>query len=104
MKFEWDILDVDSKDGVITSAQYEVTGTDGDFVVKTQGHWEFKDVEVKIAFDSVTRNDIIGWIKHESTTNGENLMTQNLEKQLESLKAQSNKKLPWESAVFKPFA
>lgn len=104
MQLNWEILDVDSKDGIITSAQYQVTATDGELSVKTQGHWEFKQIDVKIDFDKVTRNDIIGWVKDDCFQDGVNLITSNLESQLEALKAQANKKMPWDTAVFKPFA
>jgi VCBS repeat-containing protein len=104
MDCNWEILDVDSKDGVITSAQYQVTATDGELSVKTQGHWAFKQIDVKIDFDKVTRNDIIGWVKNDSFQDGVNVITSNLEKQLETLKSQAEKKMPWDNAVFKPFA
>jgi VCBS repeat-containing protein len=105
MQFDWEILDVDSKEGVITSAHYEVKGTEEDVTLSTQGHWYFAESDApKISFDNVTKNDVIDWVMAESSKDGVNLIESNLQKQLESLKEQSTKKTPWGSAIFTPFA
>ena len=98
--FEWKILGVTSHDGLITHAHYQLTAIDGQFEVSTQGEHEFQDKTIKTSFEELREQDICGWIEYETGKNGSSLIKLNLEKQIEELKVNKNKQLPWLANTF----
>lgn len=97
--FNWKIISIQAKDGLITEAKYYVIAKDGDYSVETEGHWPFGDPVLRIPFADVTEEMVIGWIKEESIQFGKNIIESRLTEQLEALK--TPKVLPpWVPQVF----
>ena len=97
--FNWKILEIDGKDGVITHAKYHVTAVDEQNSVETEGFWKFGDPTAKIPFEQVTQDDVIDWIQKESVQFGENIIESRLKEQLDALKA-AKVLPPWVPQVF----
>jgi hypothetical protein len=91
---DWKILDIEQKDGQITSAKYYVTnGT-----VDTEGNWYFTE-KGDIPFEQVTEQMVIDWIKTASIRDGKNIIESRLEEQLN----QPSKTIaPWLPQTFTP--
>lgn len=97
--FNWKITDVQASDGVITQAKYHVTLSKDGETIETEGHWRFGDPVAKVAFDQVTEEMVIDWVKEEATQYGKNIIESRLTEQLEAL--QTPKVLPpWVPQVF----
>jgi hypothetical protein len=75
---EWKILDIEAKDGLITSAKYYVSnGT-----VDTEGNWYFPE-SGQVPFEQVTEEMVIKWIKESSMKDGKNIIESRIEEQSE---------------------
>lgn len=97
--FNWKILEIDAKNGVITHAKYHVTATDEQNSVETEGFWQFGDPVAKVPFEQVTQEQVIEWIQKESVQFGKNIIESRLKEQLDAL--QSPKVLPpWVPQMF----
>jgi len=97
--FNWKITDIQASDGLITQAKYHVTLSKDGETIETEGHWRFGDPVAKVAFDQVTEEMVIDWVKEEATQYGKNIIESSLTEQLERLKAP--KVLPpWVPQVF----
>jgi hypothetical protein len=97
--FNWKILSVAAKDGLITEAKYYVLADDGKKTVDTEGYWKFGDPILRVAFEEVTEEMIVGWIKGESTQYGENIVESRLQEQLVALEKREVLP-PWVPQVF----
>jgi hypothetical protein len=98
--FIWKILEVDSKDQIIKSAQYSVTATDENNSVETEGHWYFSQ-EIDKPFADIKEEDVIELIKKETTQFGKNIIEERLQEQLAYLEAEKSKpKAPWLPQTF----
>ena len=94
---DWRILDIEAKDGVITSAKYYVSnGT-----VDTEGNWYFSDKIIKKPFDQVKEQDIADWIEKESMQNGVSTIKLRLQEQMKALENEQSVALPWLPKTFK---
>ena len=100
MDYKWKILGVTSHDGLVTHAHYQLTAIDGEFEVSTQGEHEFQDQIIKIPFEDLKEQDIYGWIDYETGKDGLSPIKLSLEKQIEELKANKSKQLPWLANTF----
>jgi len=98
--FNWKILEISAKDGVITHAHYHVTATQNNKSVETEGNWYFDCSNVKIEFDQVTEEMVANWIEQEAQKDGKCHITVCLEEQLKAL--QNKVVPPWMPQVFKP--
>lgn len=97
--FEWKIIDLQAKDGLITQAKYHVTLSEDDKSVETEGYWNFGDPVLSVPFEEVTEKTVIGWIQQEAIQYGKNIIESCLTEQLEALK--TPKVLPpWVPQVF----
>lgn len=97
--FEWKIIDLQAKDGLITQAKYHVTLKEDDKSVETEGYWRFGDPVLSVPFEEVTEKTVIGWIQDEAVQYGKNIIESCLTEQLEALK--TPKVLPpWVPQVF----
>ena len=97
--FEWKILELQAKDGLITQAKYHVTLSQEGKSVETEGHWKFGDPVLAVPFDQVTEQTVAGWIQQEAIQYGKNIIESRLTEQLEALK--TPKVLPpWVPQVF----
>jgi len=73
---DWKILDIEQKDGQITSAKYYVSNGK----VDTEGNWYFTE-KGDIPFEQVTEQNVIDWIKSASMLDGKNIIESRLEEQ-----------------------
>jgi len=97
--FEWKILEIQAKDGLITQAKYHVTLSEEGKSVETEGHWKFGDPVLSVPFDQITEQIVVGWIKQEAIQYGKNIIESRLTEQLEALRTE--KVLPpWVPQVF----
>ena len=91
---DWKILDIEQKDGQITSAKYYVTNGQ----VDTEGNWYFTE-KGDIPFEQVTEQNVIDWIKESSMRDGKNI----IESRLEEQSKQTSKTIaPWLPQTFTP--
>jgi hypothetical protein len=101
--FEWKILDISAKDGVIKSAKYFCTLESEGCQVETEGNWKFRDPEGKVTpYEEVTEQMVIDWINQEAIRDGKNLITSRLEEQLAALQDQTPVVAPWLPQVYTP--
>lgn len=97
--FNWKIIDIQAKDGLITQAKYHVTLTKDGKSVETEGHWKFGDPVLAVPFEEVTEQIVAGWIQQEAIQYGKNIIESRLTEQLEALRTE--KVLPpWVPQVF----
>lgn len=97
--FTWKILGIDAKDGLITKAKYYVTAEEGAKFIDTEGYWQFGDPILRVAFDDVTEEMIVGWIKDEAIQFGKNIVESRLMEQLDALE-KTEVLPPWVPQVF----
>ena len=64
--FEWKILEIKANNEIINGAKYFVFAKDGEFIVETEGYCDIPFVEILSTFDTVTEEQVIGWIKKET--------------------------------------
>jgi len=100
--FQWKILEIRASNKIIEGAKYFVSAKDGNFVVETEGNCEIPFVEVVSEFDTVTEEQVIGWVKKETMIDDQNSIELRLREQLEVLKNQELVKAPWVKTTFKP--
>lgn len=100
--YEWKILGIEAKDGVITAARYFVAAKDQDITVATEGYWPFQEPKASIPFAEVTETMVVDWIKDQATKDGKSLITTRLDEQVQHLKAQNTVVAPWLPQTFKP--
>lgn len=97
--FTWKITSVSAKDGLITEAKYHVLADDGQKSVDTEGYWKFGDPVLRVAFEEVTEEMIVGWIKDEAMQYGQNIVESRLQEQLVALEKREVLP-PWVPQVF----
>ena len=103
IKFDWSILEIDAKDGIIKSAKYFCRANDDGIVVETEGNWRFRDPEGKVVpFEEIKEETVIKWINAEAIRDGKNLITSRLEEQIAAIKDRKPVVAPWLPQVFKP--
>jgi hypothetical protein len=99
----WKILGIDSTEkGLITQAKYFATVSDKNLVVETEGFWAFQEPKLNVAFENVTEEMIVAWIRVETMKDGANMIEKRLDEQLDALKKQRVTPLPWAPQVFTP--
>lgn len=102
MKITWKIKGIKANDGLITQATYEAVATEKDLMVDTEGTWFFREPKLNIKFADVTEEMMIGWIKTETSDNGQSIIEKRLIEQLKALSQQQDVPLPWMPQVFTP--
>ena len=101
--YEWKSLDVKSNDdGLITEARYLVSVETKKHKIESEGNCFFKEPKLVIPFDHVTEENVIDWIKEETTQDGKNSVELRLDEQLKSLEAQRDTVAPWMPQIFTP--
>ncbi len=102
MNYIWKILGISAQNELITHAKYNVSLTDQDQTVETEGNWWFSGTEIKVPFDQVTEEMVASWIEQETMKDGINLIKSRLEEQLNELNKQEAVVAPWMPQVFTP--
>ena len=92
--FTWKILNISAEGELITHAFYKALTNVEDHVVEVQGNHWFSDKTIKIPFDDVKEQDVIDWIRLETSIGEKNLIELDLLNQLEALKLEEID-LPW---------
>lgn len=101
--YEWKILGVTSNDdGLITEARYHVSVEKKKHKVESEGNCFFKEPQLVIPFDQVTEQNVVDWIKEETTKEGQNTVELRLDEQLKALEAQRDTVAPWMPQIFTP--
>lgn len=101
MIFIWKILEIYADDGLITSAKYLCSVSDGEKSVDTEGYWTFQEPQLIVPFDQVTEEMIAQWIEDSSVVDGKNIIKSRLVEQLKNLQQQPVP-APWMPQVFTP--
>jgi hypothetical protein len=102
IKYEWKVLDIDAKNGIILSAKYFCKATENELSVETEGNCFFRQAsDHSIPFEEVTEQTVLNWINTESFRDGKNLITSRLDEQIDQLKNQKTVVPPWLPQIFK---
>ena len=101
MNMTWKILGIKADGDLITQAKYLVRAQDQDAIVESEGNWFFREPKLTVAFDKVTEDNIVAWIKAETTVDGKNMIETRLAEQMANLE-QQDRPLPWAPQVFTP--
>jgi hypothetical protein len=101
MNMTWKILGIKADGDLITQAKYLVRAQDQDAIVESEGNWFFREPKLTVAFDKVTEDNIVAWIKTETTVDGKNMIETRLAEQMANLE-QQDRPLPWAPQVFTP--
>lgn len=78
---QWKVTDLHVENGKVVSAKYHVLHRDGDQSVESEGYWHFKEFG-DIAFESLTEEIVVDWIKKASMQDGVSTIESALEKQI----------------------
>ena len=96
INYLWKILEISTDGELITHAKYHVATNNEENYVETEGNWWFSDKILNIPLSDVKEEDIVSWIKNETTINNVCHITNNLENQVNSLKNNKKTQLPWQ--------
>jgi len=100
--FIWKILEISANKEIITHAKYNVSASDENNLVETEGNWWFQNPVLNTPFADVTEDMVASWIKKETIKDGINLIESRLEEQLVALKSNDIAVAPWLPQVFVP--
>jgi hypothetical protein len=103
--FKWKPLELFASENQLISIRYEITGSDGENTVKSEGNLTFQPTTVTKSLPDLVETDLIQWIEKDTTIDGVNLIKSNLEEQLTSLKLKKTLAInkvdfPWLSGTF----
>jgi hypothetical protein len=101
MNMTWKILGIKADGDLITQARYHVRAENQDAIVESEGNWFFREPKLTVAFDKVTEDNIVAWIKTETMVDGKNMIETRLAEQMANLE-QQDRPLPWAPQVFTP--
>jgi len=102
MNYKWSISKISATDGLITHAHYKCVLTDDDLSVETEGNWWFNEPKIKVPFEQVSEEMVVGWIEQEAVKDGVCHIKSRLEEQLKALEAHKPVVAPWLPQVFTP--
>jgi hypothetical protein len=98
--YKWSILEVFG-DQTIAKVRYLLKAQDEQNTVETEGYHQFSKGAVCKPFAEIKEEDLIRWLDQDTTKDEINIIKLNLEKQLESLKSNSDKvNFPWLANTF----
>ena len=100
--FIWKILEISANKEIITHAKYNVSASDENNLVETEGNWWFQNPVLNTPFADVTEDMVIAWIKKETIKDGINLIESSLQYQLKELKTNKTAVAPWLPQTFTP--
>lgn len=101
--YKWTILDVTANElGLITSAKYKASISDNKTTIETEGNCFFQEPKLNIPFEEVTEENVVEWVKKETTQYEQNSVEYGLNEQLKLLASQRDTVAPWLPQVFTP--
>jgi len=101
INYKWQIIKIFSKNDLITSVQYKLSGTNQINIIETEGIYLFNDPVLNIPFLEVTEEMVIDWIEKETIVNGQSHIKSGIEKQFNELE-NVEVVAPWLPQVFTP--
>lgn len=99
-QFDWKMTEVLSEDGVLKHVKYEVTATEGESVVTTEGYARFELPE-GIVFSNLLEAELLDYLKRFYIQNDVNLIESRLTEQLAYLQKSTSTTPPWHVETFK---
>ena len=101
INYTWQILKIFSKNELITSVQYKLSGNNEINIIETEGTYVFNDPVLNIPFLNVTEKIVIDWIEKETIVNGQSHIKSSIEKQFNALE-NIEVVAPWLPQIFTP--
>jgi len=101
INYKWQIIKIFSKEDLITSVQYKLSGIEQTIIIETEGTYLFNDPVLNIPFLDVTEEIVIDWIEKETIVNGQSHIKSGIEKQFNALE-NVEVVAPWLPQVFTP--
>jgi hypothetical protein len=99
MEYIYKIIEIQSKDEVITDIKYHVTAKENLYSVETEGNWKIVNPLDKPFLD-ITEQDLIELLQSEATIDGVDVIKSRLEEQINYLKNSKKINPPWKPQVF----
>jgi uncharacterized protein YegP (UPF0339 family) len=100
ISYQWAIMEIFG-DQTITKVRFLLKAQNETNFVETEGYHQFSEGAVCKPFDEIKEEDLIRWLDQDTTKNEVNIIKLNLDKQLESLKSNSDKaNFPWLANTF----
>jgi hypothetical protein len=97
--FNWTILETFG-DKTITKVRYLLKAQDEQNIVETEGEHTFLEGTVYKPYSEIKEENLIAWLKKDTTQDDINIIKLNLENQLEALKTSKKIAFPWEAETF----
>ena len=101
INYTWQILKIFSKNELITTVKYKLSGTNQIKIIETEGVYVFNDPVLNVPFLEVTEEMVIDWIEKETIVNGQSHIKSGIEKQFNALE-NVEVVAPWLPQVFTP--
>ena len=99
--YTWKILNLYSKNELITGIKYLCTGFNEKINIDSEGTVYFTDPELNIPLEDVTELTCIKWLEKETDQDGQSHIKSGIQKQFEALEHKETA-LPWmESNTFR---
>lgn len=99
MTYTWSITQVKNRtrDGMIYEVIYKITGVKGSFKVSLDRVIRFVQSDAPTPYNSVTEEQIVGWVKAKLGSTRENALYTLLEKEMAKKEApiEDHNHLPW---------
>jgi hypothetical protein len=99
-QFEWKMTEVLSEEGVLKHIKYEVTATEEENVVVTEGYARFELPE-EVTFDNLLEAELLEYLKRFYIQEDVNTIESRLSEQLAYLQKTPSTTPPWHVETFK---
>lgn len=99
-QFDWKMTEILSEDNVLKHIKYEVTATEGENVVSTEGYARF-ELPTGIVFSNLLEAELLDYLKRFYIQNDVNSIESRLSEQLAYLQKTPSTIPPWHVETFK---
>lgn len=99
-QFDWKMTEILSEDGVLKHIKYEVTATEGENVVTTEGYARFQ-LPAEVNFSTLLEVELLEYLKRFYIQNDVNSIESRLSEQLAYLQKTPSTTPPWQLETFK---
>ena len=100
ISYTWKVLNLYTKDELITGIKYLCTGFDGKMSIDSEGTMFFTDPEFSIPLEDVTELNCVNWLEKETDRDGQSHVKSGIERQFEALEHKETG-LPWKPNTFR---